>query len=77
MRLLDMPQRVSPEDAAGAGAAILAIVRTSLQDGDDTERLDWLDGELRAGRVQLSINHEPRGVGATARAAIDDARRKN
>lgn len=77
MRLLDEPRRVSAEDAAGAGAAILAIVRTSLQDGDDTERLDWIDRECRAGRVELRINGVPRGVGATARGAIDAARKAN
>lgn len=77
MRLLDEPRVVSAEDAAGAGAAILAMVRTGLQDGDDAERLDWLDGECRAGRVELRINGVPRGVGATARGAIDSARKKN
>lgn len=77
MRLLDEPSRVSAEDAVGAGAAILAIVRTSLQDGDDTERLDWIDRECRAGRVELRINGVTRGVGATARGAIDAARKAN
>lgn len=77
MRLLDAPQRVNAEDAAGAGAAIMAMVRTGLQDGDDAERLDWLDGECRSGRVELRINGVPRGVGATARGAIDAARKAN
>jgi hypothetical protein len=77
MRLLDAPSCISVEDATGAGAAILAIVRTSLQDGDDAERLDWLDHECRAGRVELRINGVPRGVGSTARGAIDSARKPN
>lgn len=43
----------------------------------DARRLNWLEGECRAGRVQLLINHVPRGVGNTVRAAIDDARQAN
>ncbi len=43
----------------------------------DCARLDWLTNECRAGRVQLLINHVPRGVGYAVRPAIDDAMGKN
>ena len=40
---------------------------------EDGARLDWLDAQLRAGRVRLLINNEPRGEGIGVRGAIDDA----
>lgn len=65
------------EDVFGAAAALLAMADVGLRNGDDTERLDWIDQECRAGRVELRINGVPRGVGATARGAIDAARKSN
>lgn len=65
------------EDLAAAVAAVMALASSGQAGSEDVDRLNWLESECRAGRVQLSINHVPRGVGNCVRDAIDDARRPN